>query len=188
MISKLEGSVSYKNDRFSVINVGGVGYKVYASPFTLGVLKEGSEVRLWTHLSVKETALELYGFERKEELDFFELLITVSGIGPKSALAILSVSTIESIRRGVVEGDISYLTKVSGIGKKIAEKIMIELKDKLGAGEDYGSTVQEEVEVIEALKALGYSHDEARKALKDIPQEISGTGERVKYALKNLGK
>jgi Holliday junction DNA helicase RuvA len=118
------------------------------------------------------------------------MLISISGIGPKGALGVLSVASVDTLRKAISAGDTSYLTKVSGIGKKIAEKIVLELKEKLG-GADFISgseTLQEEQDAIEALQALGYSMSEAREALKQISVDISGTSARVKEALKNLGK
>lgn len=187
MISKLKGQVTYKDEKSVILDVAGVGYRVFASFVVINSLHLNQEVDLWTHLAVRENALDLYGFGSKEELDFFELLLGVSGIGPKSALAILNIASIDSLKRGVMEGDIAYLTKVSGIGKRNAEKIIIELRDKLGDKSETEGSTKEEVEVIEALKALGYSPEEAREALRGLPAELSGVSEKVKHALKNLG-
>jgi Holliday junction DNA helicase RuvA len=143
---------------------------------------------VWTHLAVREDAHNLYGFTDKETLDFFELLITISGIGPKSALSILSAASVDAIKKAVISGEVAYLTKVAGIGRRTAEKIVLELKEKIGALTSEGTAVQEEVDVIEALKALGYSHMEARDAVKKVPETVTGTGERVKAALKLLGR
>lgn len=187
MISKLRGSIIHKNEKSVILDVAGVGYKVFTTSLNSRALKDGERADFWTHLSVRENALEIYGFKEKEELDFFELLISVTGIGPKSALGILNISTINSLRKGILEGDITYLTKVSGIGKKTAEKIVLELRDKLEAKGVYdGIGTKEDIEVIEALQALGYSREEARESLKKIPSELSGTSEKVKRALKNL--
>jgi Holliday junction DNA helicase RuvA len=115
--------------------------------------------------------------------------IGISGIGPKSALGILNVATVPSLRKAIISGETAHLTKVSGIGKKMADKIVLELKGKLGVGEEsHETTLRDEVDALEALKALGYKHHEAREALKDIPSSIGDTGERVKAALKILGK
>lgn len=189
MISQLEGKVVFSGDRYVVIDVSGVGYKVNATMETLRKIgKSKDTVRVWTYLAVRENALDLYGFEEQSELEFFELLLTVSGIGPKSAIAIMSVAPTESIRKAISTGEASYLTKISGIGRKTAEKIVLELRDKLGAWTDIGSPeLQEESDAVEALQSLGYSQHEARSALKKIPKEVSGTGKRVKEALKLLG-
>jgi Holliday junction DNA helicase RuvA len=191
MISHLKGKIIFRGDRFVVLDVSGVGYHIYVTPDALRRLpKEGGEISFWTHLYVRENIMELYGFFERSELQFFEMLISISGIGPKGALGVLSVASVDTLRKAISAGDTSYLTKVSGIGKKIAEKIVLELKEKLG-GADFISgseTLQEEQDAIEALQALGYSMSEAREALKQISVDISGTSARVKEALKNLGK
>ncbi|HEC30780.1 MAG TPA: Holliday junction branch migration protein RuvA [Candidatus Yonathbacteria bacterium] len=191
MISHLKGAVLLKSDQFVVIDVSGVGYKVYLSIATLHEISKGQsdEVSLWTHLAVRENALDLYGFITQAEVELFEMLIGISGVGPKSALAIMNVATIDALKTAIASGDTAYLTKVSGIGRKIAEKIILELRDKLGAlDNEAGSTLlREETDVVDALTALGYSSIEARDALKSISTQITGTSERIKEALKTLG-
>jgi Holliday junction DNA helicase RuvA len=188
VITHLKGIVIDKEERSAVIDVAGVGYKVFVTSQTIQTMREGKEVSLWTHLAVREDAHTLYGFPLKDELNFFELLISISGIGPKTALGILNVSSVQNIRKAVSTGDTSHLTKVSGVGKKIADKIVLELKGKFGAEEESGISLRDEVDALEALKALGYGHKEAREALKEVDQSIVDTGERVKKALKTLGK
>jgi Holliday junction DNA helicase RuvA len=189
MITHLRGTVIDKEERSVVIDVSGVGYKVFGTIPTIEGLKEGKEASLWTHLAVREDSQTLYGFPIKEDLHFFELLISsVSGVGPKTALGILNVSSVSNIRKAVSTGDTSHLTKVSGIGKKMAEKIVHELKGKFEAEADSGISLRDEVDALEALKALGYKHNDAREALKEIDPSITDTGERVKKALKMLGK
>src|SRR3989338_4018453 len=187
MISYISGTVSEKATRFAIIDVGGVGYRVFVTEETLRHLKIGIATKLRTHHVVREDVEELFGFPDEEDLKLFELLLGVPGIGPKTALNILSVATPETLRRSISSNETAYLTKISGIGRKTAEKIMVELKDKLGRGEE-GETLQEEVDVLEALKSLGYSHVEAREALHAVPKEIFGTSGKVKHALKILGK
>ncbi len=194
MISRLSGKIVDVADKYVVLDVGGVGYQVFVSTATISeitssVQKEVQDISLWTHLSVRENAMELFGFTDKDELHFFQMLIDISGIGPRSALTIISVAPISILKRAIGSGDISYLTKISGIGKKTAEKIVIELRDKLSAlghksesGEHKG-----ELDALEALKSLGYSQNEARDALKEIPSDIIGTSARIKEALKMLG-
>jgi Holliday junction DNA helicase RuvA len=171
-----------------VIDVNGVGYKVFT---TAGVLEKHLQdtVTFWTYLAVREDALDLYGFPAKDELDMFEMLLTVNGIGPKSALSILNVANPATIRRAVATEDPGYLTKVSGVSKKNAEKIVLDLKNKLLVVEDeaeaahhYGS------DSLEALIALGYSERDSREALKKVPKDIQDTGESIRYALKILAK
>lgn len=188
MIAKLTGKIISKSTSFLVIDVSGVGYKCFASNTTLSELKEGSVSSVLTHLVVRENVLDLYCFKESDEKDFFELLIAISGIGPKSALAILSLAPVSTLRKAVSSGDASYLTRVSGIGRKNAEKIILELKDKAGlSNEKDGLGLKEEAEALEALRALGYSLNDSRDALKRIQNEITGTNERIREALKILG-
>lgn len=188
MIGYLEGQVRAVRLTYAIVSAGGVGYKMYATKETLARLKIGSSAALWTYLAVRENALDLYGFVEEEELRFFELLLTVSGIGPKSALAILDIATVETLRSAISGGNASYLTKVSGIGRKTAEKIVLELKDKVGLASDSASrTLTGDEEALEAMKALGYSQAEAREALRKVPGEIEGASERLREALKILG-
>lgn len=192
MISQLKGTISFRDPNFLVIDVNGVGYKVFVTENTLdNVAGIGdSPVLFWTHLTVREDAHDLYGFLQKEDLDFFELLITVSGVGPKTALAILDLTPVETLISAIASGDASLLSKSSGIGAKRAEKIIIELKDKLlftGKEKD-NVTLRDENDAVEALKSLGYSDKQSRDALKKINKDTVGTGERVKQALKILGK
>lgn len=188
MISQLTGKISFIALNHIVLDVNGVGYKVFVSNETLGSAKEDSAMTFWTHLAVRENAMDLYGFANKSDLDFFELLLTISGIGPKSALGILNVASAETLRSAVSSGDTSYLTKVSGIGNKNAQKIVLELQNKIGKIEGGARGIREEVDAVEALKSLGYSAREASDALKKVAKEITGTGERVKEALKILSK
>ncbi|MEK7596590.1 MAG: Holliday junction branch migration protein RuvA [Patescibacteria group bacterium] len=191
MIAHMRGTVLDKAERSAVIAVGGLGYKVFATTVTMEKLREGKEASLWTHLAVREDSQTLYGFLDRDELHFFELLISISGIGPKTALGILNVSSVSNIRKAVSTGDTSHLTKVSGIGRKMADKIVLELKGKFGmesADAADGASLRDEIDALEALEALGYGHREAREALKAVEKSITDTGERVKKALKLLGK
>lgn len=189
MIASLKGILTHMTDRFVIVDVGGIGYKVFMSGDSLHGLKNGQELFLWTYLAVREDALDLYGFTKKKDKDFFELLIGISGIGPKGALNILSAASSETLVSAIQSGSTAHLVKVSGIGRKTAEKIVLELKDKLGglSGEDITVGMSSDMDVIKALKALGYDTDEAREALKKIPREITETGAKVKAALKMLG-
>ncbi len=188
MISQLNGTIVYKTDKFLIIDVSGVGYKVYGTTELISKTKENEKARVWTYLAVRENALDLYGFANKEELDFFELLNTISGIGPKTALGILNVANVPALRKAVSSGETAHLTKVSGLGKKMADKIVLELKGKLGSYEEIALDLKEEIDALEALKSLGYSHRESREALQEIDKTISTTSDRVKAALKHLGK
>ena len=188
MIAKLSGKIVAKEEGFLVIETAGIGYKVFASTGTLSEIGNKKEISLWTHLVVRENIMDLYGFTQKEEKEFFELLIAISGIGPKSALAILSLAPVSVLRKAISSNDASYLTKVSGIGKKSAQKIILELSGKVGKsfkGDEVG--LKEEAETLEALQALGYTLGEAREALKKVPTDATGTSERIKATLKILG-
>ncbi|MFA6446210.1 MAG: Holliday junction branch migration protein RuvA [Candidatus Paceibacterota bacterium] len=189
MIGHIAGTITYIGETFAIVSAHGVGYKIYATKEHLERLRKESEaVSLWTHLVVRDDALVLYGFENKDALDFFELLITISGIGPKTALGILNTADINSLRKAIRSGDLAHLVKVSGIGRKNAEKIILELKGKLGISDDADISLRDEVDALEALKALGYGHREAREALQEVAKNISDTSERIRAALKILGK
>ena len=188
MIGFIEGEVVALRAGFAIVSVQGVGYKIAATKQVLASLLIGSRASLWTHLAVRETALDLYGFTNEEELRFFDLLLTVSGIGPKSALAILDIATVETLRSAVARGNAAYLTTVSGIGKKTAEKIVLELRDKVGLGKEGASGVlAEDEEALEAMHSLGYTPAEARDALRKVPASITGSGDRLREALKQIG-
>lgn len=187
MISKLKGIVEYKDVKFIILQVGGVGYKVFLTSDLIEQLKESSDITLWTYLAVREDALTLYGFEEKEGLDFFEMLISISGIGPKTAQGVINAATIPTLKKAISTEDISHLVKVSGVGKKIAEKIVLELKGKFEQDDSDKVSLKDEIDTIEALKSLGYSQNQAREALKQIDKSIIGASERVKQALKILG-
>ena len=190
MIASIKGNITYKTDKFVIVDVNGVGYKIHVTTDALVSLKEGDKTSFWTYTAVRENSLDLYGFNTIEEMSFFELLLNVSGIGPKSALSTLTVAPLEILRRAIAIGDTSYLNKVSGIGKKTAEKIIVELRDKLKEYKDEeGATgsLRDESDLLEALKSLGYNQNEARDALKKIPSSVEGTNARIKEALKILG-
>lgn len=190
MISNIEGRVNLRGDRFLTINTaGGVGYKVFVIPEVLNSSKKEGVVSLWTRLIVRDDSMELYGFKQYPELQFFETLIQISGVGPKSAMGILSIAPLDTIKKAIASGEVSYLTKVSGIGKKTAERVIVELRDKLGAMSETGNAMfKEDQDVLSALQSLGYSAGEAREALKNIPDSINGVNNRIKEALKMLGK
>lgn len=185
MIGHLEGKVLFKGERYVVLDVGGVGYKIFV-PASANKISINESAKLWTHLHVTEEALELYGFSHQSELEFFEMLISISGIGPRSALGVLALTPVDTIKRAIASGDTSYLTKISGIGRKTAEKIILELKDKMGFGKVSfgGEEFKENTDILDALIALGYSQREAREMLQKIPSNIRGREKRLKEALK----
>jgi holliday junction DNA helicase RuvA len=185
MIGSIKGKITLKTDKFLIVETAGVGYKISISPDTLSKLKKtNEEVLLWTHTHVREDILDLYGFLNRQELEFFEMLINVSGIGPKGALSILGVASIEILKKAIGTGDTAYLTKISGIGRKTAEKIIIELRDKMGE-EKTGTSLQGELDALEALKSLGYSQNEARETLKKVSAGVD-TNTKIREALKIL--
>ncbi|NTV44820.1 MAG: Holliday junction branch migration protein RuvA [Candidatus Yonathbacteria bacterium] len=190
MIAQLTGTTSFAGQSYVIMDVHGVGYKIFTTPETiLGI--GGDLITLHTHLAVRENAMDIYGFRTRAELEFFELLITISGIGPKSALGILSMAPVDTLKKAISSNDTSYLTKVSGIGKKNAEKIVLELRDKLTGGafvEVSEAGLREETDALEALQSLGYSMSEAREALKEVPADVIGTNKRLSEALKRLGR
>ncbi|OIO29333.1 Holliday junction DNA helicase RuvA [Candidatus Nomurabacteria bacterium CG1_02_31_12] len=189
MIGSIKGKIILKTDKFIIVETTGVGYKINISPDTLSKFKKkDEEVFLWTHTHVREDILDLYGFLNREELEFFEMLINVSGIGPKGALSVLGVASIETLKRAISTSDTAYLTKVSGIGKKTAEKIIIELRDKMQnkTGEKMtDASLRDELDALEALKSLGYSQNEAREALKNVSSDAN-TNIKIREALKLL--
>lgn len=189
MIAKLKGKIEYLKDNYVVIDVNGVGYKVYLSVYTFGKIAGSEFVELFIHTYVREDTLALYGFVSMEELDMFELLISISGIGPKAGMGILSIATPNTIRTAILNEDPSILTKVSGIGKKTAERVILELKNKVS---DMSEGAKEEATIdsdaIEALMTMGYTVTEARDALKQVPVDVKDVGARVKAALRNLGR
>jgi len=188
MIASLTGKIESNTDKYVILDINGIGYKVYISGNTFKNLpKKGEKIKLYTHLYVRENIMELYGFLNPKELEIFELLISIPGIGPKGALNILTVVSIETLKRAIANEESAVLTKVSGIGRKIAEKIVLELKNKVG-DEFVGKSLNEDTETIDALISLGYKVQEAREAVKKLPKDIEGVENRVKEALKLLGK
>ncbi|MDR3570749.1 MAG: Holliday junction branch migration protein RuvA [Candidatus Pacebacteria bacterium] len=189
MIGHLEGTVRKISIGSVILSCGGVGYKIAATKESLARLRLNETAALWTHLAVREDVLDLYGFSTEEELHFFGLLLMVSGIGPKSALAILDIASVETLRSAIAAGNSGYLTNVSGIGKKTAEKIILELRDKVGVAQsETSAAISGDEETLEAMRALGYSLQEARDALRKVPMEIKNPNERLREALKSIGR
>lgn len=191
MISNLRGKIKDVGENFVVVETGNIGYKIYCIERECANLqaRQGETIEFYTHYYLRENAAELYGFEKKEERDMFEILIGISGVGPKGALSILNAASIDILQRGIAEGDSSVLTKVSGIGNRIAQKIIIELKDKFGEKwAELGGDIRGESDVVEALQSLGYSRAQAQEALKQLPENLKTTSEKVKEALKLLGQ
>lgn len=189
MIAKLVGTPEVINEEKLIIDVGGVGYGVLAPPQVIAEARGQASVSLLTHLAVRDDDMTLYGFTSHQQRNLFEHLIGVSGVGPKSALGILSVADAPTITAAIASEDTSYLTKVSGIGQKTADKVILDLKDSFGdiATEESAQGRAESGEAVEALVTLGYSKREARDAVAGIDSDIETTEKKVKEALKQLG-
>ena len=188
MFGHITGKIFDLRGTKAIVKTSGIGFVIHGTPSYLSKLKNGQEADFWTHTAVRENDISLYGFETEEELRVFELLITVSGVGPKSGLAILSVAGVKSIEEAVATGDTSSLTKISGIGRKTAEKIVLELNGKLITTRKGENQTSEDIDVFEALKSLGYREKDIQETIKKLPRDLVGTNEKIKYILKNLGK
>ena len=190
MISYLKGTIQYVGQNYIEVLVNGLGYKVFVTESFLNSAKVGKEIEVFTHQHVREDVLDLFGFDNREQMELFEKLIGVSGIGPKTALGVLSAATIEEIETAVINDDVSVLTKVSGIGAKTAERIVLELKSKYKgkvAPVSKGGKASDDADVIDGLVGLGYALDQARSALRQVEKNL-GTDEKIKSCLKLLGR
>jgi holliday junction DNA helicase RuvA len=183
MIGFLRGRVHRVDALRVLLEVGGVGYRVTASPNTLSRLVVDAEALLYVHDHVREDIHDLYGFLSQEELSLFERLIGVSGVGPKVGMSMMSVGSSETVMRGIMNGDLALLTSAPGVGKKIAQKVILELKGQLVDVETLSGA---DGEVMDALISLGYSAAQAKQALKAIPTDITDVSERVREALRGL--
>lgn len=197
----VKGEVAHIAPYLAVIDCGGVGYACRTTQNTLSYLKQGQQAKLYTYLNVREDAMELYGFYSESELSCFQMLLGVSGVGPKAALAMLSSTTPEGLAASVITGDERALTAAQGVGKKIAQRVILELKDKLAkgqlptaGGESYGGSgvtvipQNKASEAAAALAVLGYSAQEVALALKGIDLEALPLEEIVRQALKKMVK
>lgn len=184
MIGFIEGNVRGIVRDTVIVMSGGVGYRIRATGATLAGMEEGRAASFWTHLAVRENSQDLYGFETKEELLWFELLLSVSGVGPRSALAILNSAPVSGLDRAVRGNDPKSLSAAFGIGKKTAEKIVLELKEKVGGAADGSAERGPDVDIIEALLSLGYSAKEAREAVQALPQDVHAPEERLRLAIR----
>jgi len=191
MIGFLKGKVELLKRPFVIIDVNGVGYKVLVPETIYAKLSLGESLKIFTYTYVREDALDLFGFLEAEDLGLFESLLTVSGVGPKTALNIFSFGERKDIKEAIIKGDVTFFTSVPRLGTKNAQKIIIELKNKMGAGSDIdlsGKDLLENAEVVQALKNFGFSVLEAQKAVREVKQVGLTTEERIRLALKNLGK
>ena len=197
----LSGTVAHIEPFLAVIDCGGVGYACRTTSFTLSRIKTGEKAKLYTYLSVREDAMDLYGFSSQEERRLFQLLTSVSGVGPKAALSILSASTPANLALSIITGDEKALTAAQGVGKKIAQRVILELKDKLAKGQSISAagenisgpavTVIPQNKLSEAsaaLAVLGYSRGEINTALKGIDIDAQPLEQIIRLALKNMVK
>jgi Holliday junction DNA helicase RuvA len=186
MISYLKGKIIYFDIKSVIVDVCGVGYKVFTNTSLLPNLDQTKDFEFFTYLAVRENSLDLYGFQNKKELDFFELLLSVSGIGPKSAMTILSVCSLSILLQAIRLNDSNQLVKNSGIGKKNAEKIVLELSGKIDRFDDgVSESINTNEDAMDALLSLGYSEKQIREVLKNI--DSNDTKDIIKLALKKLG-
>lgn len=191
MLSYIAGTIKHKTENSLIILVQGLGYEVFVSLKLLEKHQTHDEVEFFLYQNVREDALTLFGFETGQELGLFKKLISVSGVGPKSAIGILEIANVDEIVVSIQNNDPNLLTKVSGIGKKTAERLVLELKNKIDSFKN--STTAEKSSLtfsdeIDALIALGYSASQAREAINSVSTDISGISSRIKEALKYLSK
>ena len=195
MLGYVKGKLAEKDLTFAIVDVNGIGFKIFTSLYSLDSVNVGDDVTFHTYLYIKEGIMDLYGFATKEELKLFELLISVSGVGAKGAIAILSVGSPSKIAVAIATSDINLIKSASGIGPKIAQRIALELKDKISNEELSHGIVQDDVpviskgaknEAVSALMVLGYSKSEAEKAVSGAKCDSDDVEEIIKAALKAL--
>lgn len=181
----IRGKILKKNIAKSsvVVETAGVGYGIVVSAQTIAKIKNDDEIFFLTHEHIREDARDLYGFETENELDFFLKLINVSGIGPKMGMNFISLGNLEEIKKAIDNGKIEFLTSFKGVGKKIAQKIVLELKGKLADDE-----IMPEDEIFGALKNLGYTPQEAKEAIKLVPSSVLSAEARLREALRHLAR
>jgi holliday junction DNA helicase RuvA len=185
MIGMLRGEVIEKSSNFFILDVRGVGYLLRAHLRMLADLTVGDEPSIYIHEHIREDSHDLYGFATRDELEVFEILISISGIGPKVGLAMCGSATPAELRQRVAKGDASWFASLPGIGKKTAQKIILELKGQLV---EIDAESEVDGELIDALKGLGYKASQAKEVAKDVPVDITDASERVRYALKLLSR
>lgn len=199
MISYIKGTLERRAESYIIIETGGIGYRIFVSPATLAKLPQtGEMVKVFTYFSVKEDGVSLYGFASAEEQEMFHKLLTVSGVGPKGALGFLSQLTPQEIILAIISEDVKTLSKAPGVGRKTAQRVILELKDKfkteeaLSMGQEVQGIVETSVggdakfEAIDAMTALGYSRSEAAKAVNAVAAEGMSTEDILKAALKKM--
>ena len=189
MIGSVRGPVTHVGIDHVLVELGGIGYRVVVSPANLARLRPGSEAHLFTHHLVREDQQALFGFAKVEELAFFELLMTVSGVGPRLALAITAAHPVTKLQLAIVGDDVDVFTSVSGVGRKTAQRVILELKEKVhAAGIAAGGTSTTDSDVVAALESLGYSASEARRAAGAVAGTAGELDARIKAALQELAR
>jgi len=189
MIHTISGVLEERSQKTIVVRAGAFGIRIFTpASIETKLPKIGEEVKLYTFLHVRDGGIDLYGFLEEEELIFFEALLSVSGIGPKSALGVLSVAPLSQLQAAVSHGESELLRQSSGIGKKTAERIVLELKDKIFASnaEDTVQMMQSDKDVLDALINLGYGRSQAKDVISKIDPEINGVSDRLRDALKKI--
>ncbi len=185
MISRLVGQIIDRSSSWLILDVHGVGYKVFCDAPKIN----SDNITLYTHHHIREVEQSLYGFLGEAELQLFELLITVNGVGPKAAMAIMSSSAPDRIISAISQSDVALFKSVSGIGQKVAAKIIVELKNKVGGVGDIDlGNIDGSSELVEALESLGYKRDEIAAVLRQMPSELKSTQEQLTWTLKEMGK
>lgn len=194
MIAFLSGTIQSATDRYVIIDVAGVGYRVVIPEKKhTSIAKVGDQIKLYTHyvINPRDGEVALYGFTTPEELSFFELLTSISGIGPKSAQSILSKADLQPLQLAIIQGDQHYLHKVAGLGPKTAQRLILELKEKIAGirlSDESAAGLTSDREAIEALMALGYSQYQARDAMKHVDAKHTKSEDKITAALKLLAK
>ena len=190
MISTLTGKVVEKHGQLVVLELSGVGYGLFVSFEDFGALKVDERAKVYVHENIRENSYELFGFRNLESKDLFEQLLTVKGVGPKMALAILSVAGLQQVRQSIAAGDLKFISQAAGVGRKVAERVVVDLKDKVGLAASEAATeflttpaADPSDEALQGLVALGYSVQDATEALKKVDKKLP-SAERIKTALK----
>jgi len=188
MIATIKGKIETISRGYIILEVAGMGYKIFANSKTLNQITKGESKKFFVHQYIRENQLDLYGFLDFGELEVFELLISVSGIGPKAALMILSRAKPDKIKSAIIEGNLDLFTAVSGVGRKTASRIILELKGKISSEDLSILSLEDSSEIVEALKNLGYKAGEATRVLAKIPRGLKSDDEKIRWALKQLAK
>lgn len=190
MISYLKGKIIAKNDKTIILKTNNVGYKIFLGENFLSKIQKNNELEIFTYLFWREDKINLYGFSENGQLAFFEKLISVSGVGPRSALHLLDIVGIKNIQQAIFGNQADILTQAKGLGKKTAQRIILELKNRLPNVDKISAIpdIPENAEAVSALVNLGYNPNDARKIINQLPPEIKSVSEKIKTALKKMGR